>query len=310
MENRYEDILKFKRAVTPDDVIAIAAELEKKSPHVRFSYLGRSMRGRGIPMLTVGTPSASVGVLYVASHHASEWICTSILLRFLSELAELGRLGKTVFGVNTQTLLSSRYLTVIPMLNPDGVSIEQCGVSDDDIMKNRLIAMNGSNDFSRWQANGRGVDLNHNYDASFEAYKALETSFDVKGPGRSKYSGEYPESEVETALLCNHVRYDNKLAAAISLHTQGEVIYYKSKGVAPKESQGAANALAEMTGYSLSETEGSASYGGMTDWFIQKLGKPSFTIECGKGENPLDLSDGFDIYTRIREALFTFPILF
>ena len=65
-----------------------------------------------------------------------------------------------------------------------------------------------------------------------------------------------------------------------------------------------------MTGYKPSHTDGTASYGGLTDWYINEYGKPSFTLECGKGENPLPISQILPIYTRLREVLFTFPILF
>ena len=32
-----------------------------------------------------------------------------------------------------------------------------------------------SDDFSHWQANARGVDLNHNYDSGFYEYKKIES---------------------------------------------------------------------------------------------------------------------------------------
>ena len=310
METKHEEILRFKRAPTPEAVISFARELDRTSPYATLSYLGRSLRGRSIPILNLGNREAKTGVLYVASHHASEWICTSILLRFASEVCSLASNNKCVYGVNANTLLSSRYITLIPMLNPDGVAIQQNGVDASDPLRSRLIRMNGSEDFSKWQANGRGVDLNHNYDAYFDEYKALEASLGIMGGAATKYSGEYPESEPETALLCNRVRYDDNTAAALTLHTQGEVIYYTSRGYAPRRSESAAKVLSRMTGYELSSAEGTASYGGMTDWFVTKLDKPCFTLECGKGENPLPVSDGFGIYMKLREALFTFPILF
>ena len=46
----------------------------------------------------------------------------------------------------------------------------------------------GSEDFTRWQANVRGVDLNHNYDAGFDAYKQLEPSLGITGGGPTRQS--------------------------------------------------------------------------------------------------------------------------
>ena len=169
--------------------------------------------------------------------------------------------------------------------------------------------MNGSDDFTNWQANARGVDLNHNYDADFAAYKALERELGICGGCASKYSGEAPESEPETGALCNYLRF-NKPSALMTLHTQGREIYYTSGGKYPSGSKTAANKLAELTGYKLREPEGTAAYGGLTDFCIQKLGVPAFTIECGKGKNPLPKGDLTMIYSDLRKALFTFPSLF
>ena len=47
----------------------------------------------------------------------------------------------------------------------------------------------------------------------------------------------------------------------------------------------------------------------MTDFVVGELGRPAFTLECGKGENPLPLSDYFPIYAGLREVLFTLPVL-
>jgi g-D-glutamyl-meso-diaminopimelate peptidase len=72
-------------------------------------------------------------------------------------------------------------LSVIPMLNPDGVEYQIHGVEENNPLRERLLEMNdGSEDFSAWQANARGVDLNHNYDAGFAEYKQLEKEQNIK----------------------------------------------------------------------------------------------------------------------------------
>lgn len=168
MNSRNEEILKFKKAPTPDDVSNFASELDALCPDVSLSYLGKSLRGRSIPILNLGCKNAKTKILYVACHHASEWICASVLLRFCFEVSALAAGGRSIYGINAKTLLSSRLICVIPMLNPDGVALQQDGTEEKDPMYDRLLKMNGSADFSKWQANGRGVDLNHNYNAAFE----------------------------------------------------------------------------------------------------------------------------------------------
>ena len=162
---------------------------------------------------------------------------------------------------------------------------------------------------SLWNANARGVDLNHNYNAFFDEYKALERDSNIS-PGRSRYSGESPESEPEVSALTSYIRYNaDKLSGILTFHTQGEEIFYRSRGEEAPRSGFIAKRIAKMTGYTLSEADGMASYGGLTDWFIKEFNKPSFTIECGMGENPLPMSLSDSIYIKLRETLYTFPIL-
>ena len=66
--------------------------------------------------------------------------------------------------------------------------------------------------------------------------------------------------------------------------------------------------LSRVSGYRLSKPEGLAAYGGFTDWFIREFGKPSFTVECGKGENPLPISAMPMIYLKLRRAFFELPL--
>ena len=271
--------------------------------------MGTSLHGRSIPMVRIGNEKATRTVLYVGTHHSMEWITTVLLLRFINEYAEHYRSRRRIFNINPEYLYRSRLLCIVPMLNPDGVELQIHGANDAP-NRERLIAMNqGSGDFTHWQANGRGVDLNHNYNAGFAAYKELERSSGILGGAPTRYSGEYPESEPEVGVLANYLRFDDSVKLLLTLHTQGEEIYYTSDGKCPPKAKNIARLLSQMSGYSLSEAMGMASFGGLTDWAIRELNLPSFTIECGKGVNPLPLDTHFSIYTAIREMLFTAPIL-
>lgn len=52
-----------------------------------------------------------------------------------------------------------------------------------------------------------------------------------------------------------------------------------------------ARILAAASGYRLVENDGLASHGGFKDWFIEYFDRPAFTVEMGKGENPLPVGD-------------------
>jgi len=152
--------------------------------------------------------------------------------------------------------------------------------------------------------------LNHNYDAYFDEYKEIEKEKGITN-GKTKYSGEYAESEPETSSLANFIRYNSEeIEGIITLHTQGEEFYYKSRGKMPPRAEHLARIVSRLTGYVPATVQGESGMGGLTDWFIKEYNKPSFTLECGRGVNPLPPSQAMSIYSRLKELLFTFPILF
>ncbi len=308
--NRDEfDQLFSPRPFDHDTLMECVETLCEKYPALSFQYLGNSILGRGIPILSVG--SGRRAVLYVGAHHGMEWITSLLLTRFVGDLCESLGSGASPYRLSLDLLLQTYRLYIVPMLNPDGVEYQIHGITPENPIYDRVMEMNqGRDDFKTWQANARGVDLNHNYDAGFFEYKALESQNGIDGGCSTRFSGENPESEPETASLCNFIRFHEELVGVMTLHTQGEEIFWKSGGIALKRSVGAARRLAVLTGYRLSEADGLASYGGLTDWCVQEMGLPSFTLECGRGVNPLPVSDCQNIYPRLRQALFRFPTLF
>lgn len=277
--------------------------MRARFPFLRVGTIGRSIMERELFVLTVG--SGRRQNVYVGAHHGMEWLTSAWLLRFAWELCEAVKSGKTVYGVAMPTFCERFTLHIIPMLNPDGVDYQLHGIRRDDPLYGRVIGMNGgSTDLSRWQANARGVDLNHNYDAGFADYKALETASGILGGAPTRYAGDAPCSEPETRALCGYLRSLQSVRLVASFHTQGEVLYYRSGGACLPGGHEAAMKVARATGYRLSNATGMAAYGGLTDYCLTKCGIPAITLECGKGTNPLPLSQFFPTYARLREALF------
>lgn len=274
---------------------------------ISVTYIGESILGKPIPMVTLGNANADRGVLYIGAHHGMEWLTAVVLLRFVNEFSENLLAKRRLCKINIDDLAKTSFIGVIPMLNPDGVELAVNGLSEECPLADRLRRMNGSDDFSNWQANARGVDLNHNYDAGFAEYKAIEAQCNILGGCASKYSGEYPESEPESGALANLLRFDTRIKGLITLHTQGEEIYL---GCGDKNAVRIGQILARMSGYKLSSPTGTAAYGGLTDWYTRELGRPAFTFECGRGKNPLPIGEYFTIYTKLREILCSFPAMF
>ena len=301
-----KNVLDYKQPMDYALMMQYINEFSDRYPFMSVSSIGESIMGRSIPIITLGEGKKSV--LYVGAHHGMEWISTVLLLRFINEYCEMFKKDSRIFNYTLKYLFSTKTIYIIPMLNPDGVDYQINGVSEDNVLYDRLVKMNGgSTDFSRWQANARGVDLNHNYNCGFAEYKRLEAEAGIEEGAPTRFSGNMPESEPEVASLCNLLRFNEDIRMVLTFHSQGEEIYYTSGDRVAPRSRTVAGALARMSGYLLAELEGMAAYGGLTDWCIAELGRPSFTIECGKGENPLPLNDYFKIYTDIREMLFMTP---
>lgn len=288
---------KQKNSFSPRAISARMTCLAKSFPFVKRKRCGTSLCGRAIDALVMGCGKKTV--LYLGAHHGSEYLTANLLLDLAEELCRAADAGKRLFSFSARELLERRTLILVPCVNPDGVALALRGVCCDNPLGRKQIAMNrGSEDFSKWQANARGVDINHNYDYRFYEYKQLEAAHGIL-PGRSRYAGEYPESEPETLAVCRLVEeLRASLSLLVSFHSQGEVIYYHDS---PLTRQGA-RFLARTSGYRLEKAEGLAAYGGLTDW-ANSLSIPAYTVEIGRGENPLPQEMAPLLYISLREML-------
>lgn len=258
--------------------------------------IGQSVMGRDLPVLKLGQGKRKI--LYLCSTHATETVAGAVLLRFAYELLSC----REICAIRCEHALYKTQLHILPLLNPDGAEIALGRIAQAD--RPRLCFFNdNSEDFTHWQANGRGVDLNHNFDADFARGKAMERELDICGPSSTRYGGKAPFSEPETAALRDYVLAEN-IDVLYAFHTQGEEIYH-----AGPNSLATARILAKACGYTVSAPEGIASCRGAKDWFCAALGRPGFTIEMGRGQNPLPISDAIGIYRKCKEMLMLTTII-
>lgn len=247
---------------------------------IPFFSIGKSVNGKNIYTFTLG--EGKTHVFYNGAHHGLEWLTAPLLMKFASNYIYALKKDKRLFGFDVSELYMKAKIHIAPMVNPDGTGIAAFGTQDP-----YLLSLNRGNDFRKnWQSNGRGVDLNHNYDAGFELCRKEEYRLGITGPGPTRYGGEHPESEPEVKAICDYVR-KNDFALCIALHSQGEVIYYDYNGKAPEKSHEICKELCKISGYRPDKAEGIASYGGFKDWFIKEFNRPAYTIEIGNGKNPL-----------------------
>ena len=121
-------------------------------------------------------------------------------------------------------------------------------------------------------------------------------------PGARQYCGPSPESEPETRAVTDVCRR-YELRHVVALHSQGEEIYWQYGEHTPAQSRMIAQVLGSASGYAVTDPTGMASPGGFKDWFISCFHRPGFTIELGRGVNPLPLKDFEPLYKKAREML-------
>lgn len=272
----------------------IVNKLLSENSDLRKVILAESLAGRDILALHIGNDNNSV--LFTAAYHGMEWLTSLILLKFLYDVCE--RLGNKYDRLYNS--IKKRGITIVPCVNPDGVEISLMGASSAGEYES-LVRSIGDNEM--WQANARGVDINHNFDAGWDELHESEIKNGIVGPRRTRYGGIAPESEPETRSIVNLCN-ENYFDYAVALHSQGEEIYWDYGYKTPNCSLEMARKMAELSGYKVSKPEGLAVGGGFKDWFIEKINRPAFTVEIGKGINPLPLKDFKSIYRKVSKILY------
>lgn len=273
-------------AYTYDILTQEVERLKKEYPNIiTYRSIGKSLCGRALHRLTIGT--GSIRVFYNGAHHGMEWLTAALLMRFAEDCAVALQQGKKFGEVNLYELFDDVTLEIVPMVNPDGVELAARGLSEINPNYQNLLAMSGG-DFSEWQANNRGVDLNHNYNAMWNESKAAEKENGILGAGPTRYSGASPESEPESRAVADFTRRQ-QFDLVIAFHSQGQVIYWDFNGEIPPHGREIGEYFTTVSPYVLDQTEGIASYGGYKDWFIHTFRKPGYTVEIGLGKNPLPM---------------------
>lgn len=250
--------------------------------------IGTSELGREIPVLRIGDVDARYHVLLQGAIHGREhmtaWALAAMADYWLSH--DILSYGDICWHI-------------IPMSNPDGVTISQTGKLNEEqkLIFKQDTALGYTDETEAgyallWKANGQGVDINRNFPSGWEELEGMEA------PSAQQYPGEAPFSTVEAQALRDYtLRYD--FDATVSYHATGSLIYYEygdDRGV-NDASRSLASVAAEVTGYTL-ESSGEVTGAGYKDWAMDALGIPSLTIEIGCEQAPLDERELASIFAR------------
>jgi g-D-glutamyl-meso-diaminopimelate peptidase len=271
--------------------------LREPHPHLHTEVIGHSVMGKEIIAIKLGQGEREVH--YNASIHANEWITALLMINFIREcLCSLEENDGFYQGYDLKYLLQETTVWFVPLLNPDGVELVLDGIKQDHPLEQELLEWNQqSSDYSNWKANIHGVDLNDQFPAFWEEERIRR---EVAKPGPMNYSGSAPLSEPEAAAIATFT-LKHEFALVISLHTQGEEIYWNYRGFEPLGAAEIAERFAAESGYqAVYITESDAGY---KDWFILQYRRPGFTVEAGLGKNPLPIEELEAIYSKVSKIL-------
>jgi g-D-glutamyl-meso-diaminopimelate peptidase len=276
-------------------------DLKTIFPFLEVGSIGASVMGKPLYYLRLGCGPSEV--FYNAAHHANEWLTTILLMKWAENYCHAYASGQSFATYPIAQLFNTSSIYLLPMVNPDGVDLVTGWpyYANPALQAAAQLNRTGLPLPQVWKANSRGVDLNLNYPALWKVQKQIKLKQGGSQPAPRDYGGPYPLSAPESAALVEFTRHHD-FRLVIAYHTQGEEIYYQFNRITPPGALQLARQFAQSSGYSLLPNPVEATGGGYKDWFIQEYGRPGFTIEVGKGVNPISVSQLGRIY-RQNEAI-------
>ena len=273
--------------------------LAARYPFLTLRPIGETVYGRKVAQVALGLGPRRA--LYNGAHHANEWITTPLLLKFLERYAAAVSENGSLFGFSAQALYQRTTLHLVPMVNPDGVDLVTGGLRPGDPgyaeAQTLAAAYPGIPFPAGWKANLRGVDLNLNYPAKWEQARQIKFAQGYDRPGPRDYVGPGPLSEAESEALARLTELVRP-GLTLSFHTQGDVIYWKFGSLEPAGARELGERFAAVSGYALEDVPYASGFAGYKDWFLLTFDRPGYTVEVGRGENPLPIAQFDDIYAR------------
>jgi len=281
-------VVEGRQNYTYDLMMNHLVRLKEIYPFIRIPSIGSTVLNRAIPEVNIGAGSKRVH--YNGSFHANEWITSAVVMTFLNDYLLALTNQTPIRGLYMNRFYQQVALSIVPMVNPDGVNLVINGPPQEEPWRSRVVEINnGSRNFSGWKANIRGVDLNDQFPARWEIEKARRE----QQPSPRDYPGEKPLSEPESIAMAELTRRKD-FHRVLAFHTQGEVIYWGFLNLEPPEAETIVNEFARVSGYE--PIRFVDSYAGYKDWFIQDWRRPGYTVELGTGVNPLPIEQFNEIY--------------
>ena len=231
-------------------------------------------------------------VLFLATHHAREWVAAFMAMRLIEYLTQN-------YGHDDRVtrLLNTTRVWIVPVANPDGY---QYTFDVERLWRKNLRDNDGDGSITI----ADGVDLNRNFDSHW----GLDDEGSSPAFSDGTYRGSAPNSEPETQAVVNLVR-DHDFKFILSYHTYGNPILYpwgwqvKTPSFddpifvaqAGTDEQPAIRDSLLDIGYDPGvAADLYITNGDFTDWTYAAAAVPSYTVEMTLGEDAEGNYYGFE----------------
>lgn len=237
-------------ASTTADITASSTEPVNKEQTI----IGKSSTGLDINAYHYGSGASEI--LFVGGIHGGyEW--NTSLLAFQA---------MDYFKNNPSAIPANLKVTVVPVLNPDGLS-KVTGTSErftaSDVSKSEKVVISG-------RFNGNNVDLNRNFDCDWKS-EGVWKDIVVSG-------GESAFSESESQAIKNYVEKQNPKAVVVWYSAAGGVYSSSCHNGVSAETKALTNLFAKASGYRASEEfDFYETTGDMTNW-LAKIKVPAISV--------------------------------
>ena len=292
-------VVEFVEKYSYDQMQTDLAILAERFPdRMTLSSIGKSEEGRDLSLVILGNPNAQYKIFMQASIHGREHVVSQIAMGEIDYILHHWDM-ELENGMTVGELLDLVSIHIVPMSNPDGVTISQSGTLPPPFSDQYT-----ADKATLWKANANGIDLNANFDALWEKY---DSDYHSTAPAYAGYKGTSPECAAESKALGDYLRSTN-FAATLSYHSSGSLIYWSFNYDALKQvndqSKSLGTAISKVTGYGLSQ-QTSKSTAGLKDYAMMALGIPSLTIEFAIEDAPAPLREYEQLWERGKLTLLT-----
>lgn len=268
-----------------DEMLVDLALLKEKYPDkMEISSVGTSVDGRAIYQVILGNRNAKHAIYVQAAIHGREWMNSWVLMESLEMCLDnwhcIAPHGKT-YG----EIFQNCCVYLLPMVNPDGVTISQFGLDAirNEAVRNNCKLMSGARNPRLWKANANGVDLNRQFSTGWNS------RIDVTVPASENYNGIAAFTEPEAQAM-KYAMSQREFIAGVAYHSTEGAIYWDvgQEGKVREWAQALATHCHNITGYRLGEA---VQLKGLEYNYMNiDQGIPTVCIETGTVACPLPYS--------------------